>query len=88
MTNEKTNKDAIRNFDTIKLEKRIKVREIKSGSHLIIVEGYYDVIANDDKDFLLAPNTANGTRFAPHTHLLYAAEKELVYKNAVKTHTH
>lgn len=88
MINKKTNNERIKNFDTIKLSKRIQAQDIRNGAFIVITEGFYDVMANNENEFLLSPNMAKGTKFAPHTKALYAVNRELLYKNVVKTNTY
>lgn len=85
MTKQKTN---IKNFDTIYLKKSINGKYLNSKSMIFIQKGYYDVIASNPSEFLLAINTSgDGQKFQPDTKMIYIVDREELLKNAVLVHT-
>jgi len=89
MARQKVTNTSIRNFDTIYLKKSVLATCLNSNSTIYISKGYYDVIVNNEKEFLLAINTSDdGQKFQPDTKTLYVVNKEEVLKNSKVVHIH
>jgi len=89
MARQKVTDTSIRNFDTIYLKKSVLATRLNSNSTIYISKGYYDVVGNNEKEFLLAINTSgNGQKFQPDTKMLYVVKRKEVLKNSKVVHTH
>lgn len=89
MARQKANNTSVRNFDTIYLKKSVLATRLNSRLAIYIPKGYYDVIGNNEKEFLLAINKSeDGQKFQPDTKMLYVVSRKEVLKNSKVVHTH